>query len=114
MIATLTNKPQFIYENGHPKYAVISYSDFSKAFEPDRSKNVPHEVVELAVKHDWNMVKAWRLHLSLSQATMATRMGITQSAFSQIENGNPESSTLHSVAKAMGIEIEQLDGDEEW
>jgi DNA-binding transcriptional regulator YiaG len=83
----LTKEPQFIRENGKPMYAIIAYHDFAKAFK--QKPNVPHEVIKIAVENDWNMIKAWRLHLSISQTEMANRMGITQSGFSQIENGKP-------------------------
>ena len=112
-MTTLTAEPQFILKNGLPEYAVISYSDFSKAFcsSSDGQPTTPHEVVGLAIRHDWNILKAWRLFLKLTQSDMAQRMGITQAAYSKAEKGRPGSEFLSRAALAMGIDVGQLDLD---
>ncbi|MBF0199517.1 MAG: helix-turn-helix transcriptional regulator [Planctomycetes bacterium] len=110
MTTALTNKPQFIDKNGRHEYAIISYDDFVRAFRPEPT--IPHEVITHSVSNGGNLIKAWRKHLGINQKEMAKRMKTTQSAYSQIENGNPSHSTLKKVAKAMKIDVAQLDLDD--
>ena len=52
---------------------------------------------------------AWREHLRLTQAEVAERMGITQSAYAQMEAAKrPRKATLQKVAHALGLELDQL------
>ena len=69
----------------------------------------PHEVVGLDIKYD-NLVKAWRKHLGLSQAELAVRAGVTQSALSQMEKAGvrPQRATLDKLAAALALRPEQL------
>ena len=98
---------QIIEQNGKPAFAVIPYPEYLKLF-PDED-SVPHEVVGLIVKKDFNLAKAWRIHLGLTQKEVAKRAGISQSALSQIEKTeNSRSATLEKLAKAMGLTISQL------
>ena len=54
-------------------------------------------------------LRAWREHLKLTQEDVASRMGITRSAYTQMEHsGKPHRSTLKRAAKAFGIELEQI------
>jgi len=110
MIA-LTAEPQFIIKDGRPEYAVISYADFEKAFvdQDARSLNTPHEVVALAVRNDWNLIKAWRQHLKLTQAEMAKRMNLTQAAYSKAERRGANKAFRSKAAVALGIRPELLD-----
>ena len=57
------------------------------------------------------MVKAWRVHLNLTQAELAKRAGITQAALSQIEKpgGKPHKDTLEKLTKALGLAPEQME-----
>jgi len=60
--------------------------------------------------NEFNLLKAWRKHLRLTQKEVAQRAGITQSALSQMERmaTNNRTATLEKLAKAMGIEAGQL------
>ncbi len=70
---------------------------------------IPNEVVGLVIKNNWNLVRAWRKHLGLSQKALAKKAGITQAAISQMEKGdNLRSATIEKLADAMGITPEQL------
>ena len=71
---------------------------------------IPHEVVEQVVNKEFNLLKAWRKHLGLTQKEVARRSGITQTALSQMERMavNHRTATLEKLAKAMGIEAGQL------
>jgi transcriptional regulator with XRE-family HTH domain len=54
-------------------------------------------------------VKAWREYLRLTQAEVAARMGVTQSAYAQMEAvKRPRKVTLAKLAAALGLEVEQL------
>lgn len=71
---------------------------------------IPHEVVELVIEKEFNLLKAWRKHFGLTQKKVARRAAITQSALSQMERtaGNNRTATLEKLAAAMGIDAGQL------
>ncbi len=111
MTIVLTKKPQFIERDGKPEYVVIAYEDYITNFREDVT--IPHAVVKLSVKHDSNLIKAWRLHLGFSQQNLAQKMGISQAAYSQMEKGkNPSVDTVAKIANALGVEIGQLNIDD--
>lgn len=76
---------------------------------------VPASVVNAVFDHDWTPTRAWCEHIKLSQVEVATRLGITQSAYAQQAYAQQESSsTLRKssklkIAAALGIRFEQLD-----
>jgi transcriptional regulator with XRE-family HTH domain len=74
------------------------------------SITIPHDVVVRAIKQQLSPIRAWREHLGLTQAEVASRMDISQSAFAQMEapDANPRAATLKKVATAMGITAAQL------
>lgn len=52
---------------------------------------------------------AWREHLGLTQAEVAARMGVSQSAYAQLEaSQRSRKVTLERVAEAMGVTLAQL------
>jgi transcriptional regulator with XRE-family HTH domain len=53
-------------------------------------------------------IRAWRGHLGLTQAEVASRMDISQSAFAQMEASNTKV-TLRKIAGILELHIEQLD-----
>ena len=71
---------------------------------------MPHAVVELVIEQGLTPVKAWRTHLKLTQGTLGERMGISQSAYAQLE-ASPKlrKSSREKIARAMGISEQQLD-----
>jgi len=71
---------------------------------------IPNEVVERVIEEEFNLLKAWRKHIGLTQKEVARRAGITQSALSQMERmaTNNRTATLEMLAKALGIEAGQL------
>lgn len=106
-----TDKVQIIKQNGKPAFAVIPYADYLALIGHNDADDatIPHEVVGLAIKNGWNLVKAWRKHLGISQKELAARAGVSQPALSQMENSdNPRSTTLEKLAKAMGLSVHQL------
>jgi len=71
----------------------------------------PHEVMRLAVKNGWSMMRAWREHLGLTQAEMAGRLEIRQPSYAAMEapDAKPKKATRQRIAAAMGVALEQLD-----
>lgn len=102
---------QIIEHNGVPAFAVIPYGEYLKLVPPDDNDYIPHEVVGLIVKKGYNTVKAWRVHLKLTQKEVAEKAGITQSALSQMESSDNEmrTATLEKLAAALGVSVGQLE-----
>lgn len=106
-----TNNVQIIEQSGKPAFAVIPYDDYLELTEQKRDNEalIPHEVVGLVIKNNWNLAKAWRKHLGISQKELSKKANISQSALSQMENSdNLKSKTLEKLAKALGINADQL------
>lgn len=101
---------QIIKQNGVPAFVVVPYQDYLKWFPDGNDDTVPHEVAGLIIKKGYNLVKAWRIHLGLSQKEVALKADITQAALSQMENSDNElrTATLEKLAHAMGLSVEQL------
>lgn len=105
------NKPiefQTIFDaDGRPAFVVVPYEEFVKRFEDDL---VPNAVVTLAFDEGMSAAKAWRSHLELTQAEVAKRMGITQSAYAQLE-ASPKlrKTSREKIAHALAISPKQLD-----
>lgn len=94
--------------NGAPAFVVIPYEDYIV----NRVKGealIPHAVISSTVD-GLSPVRAWREHLGLTQAEVAARLGISQSAYAQQENSDRlrKASTIR-IAEALGITTEQLD-----
>ena len=100
---------QIIHDKqGKPEYAVIPYELYlsvlaqleddealaSLPYEPDSDDDVtlPHEVVGITVEQNVSLQAAWRIWRGLSQQEVAEKLGISQSAVSQLES--PDSRPL--------------------
>lgn len=95
--------------DGRPAFVVVPYDEFVKNFEQAQDL-VPDAVVKLAFDGDMSPAKAWRTHLELTQAEVAQRMGITQSAYAQLESSEKlRKSSREKIAAALGIGAGQLD-----
>lgn len=113
------NKPtnvQIIKQDGHPVFAVIPYEEyvliFSKSSRISESGNIPNEVVWSSLDKGYSLARAWREYLGLTQKEVASRMGITQAALSQMESGEKKlrKASLEKLAAALGVTVEQLRG----
>jgi DNA-binding XRE family transcriptional regulator len=94
--------------DGMPAYVVIPYADYVAQRNYDNDL-VPHEVVSLTVDGA-TPLRAWREHLGLTQAEVAVRLGISQSAYAQQENSTKlRKSSRAKIAAALGISAGQLD-----
>jgi DNA-binding XRE family transcriptional regulator len=106
--------PQIITQNGKPAFAIIPWNEYKELvhnqLESDEADVwFPNEVVKANVRGDC-LIKAWREYLKLTQAELAAKAGMKQSSLARLEKSttSPRKSTLTKLAKAMGIEIEQL------
>ncbi len=106
---TAPTNVQFIKKDGIPAFAVIPYDEYLKLI-PHEEDTIPHEVVGMVIKDGYNLIKAWRIHLHLTQKEVAKKAGITQAALSQMEKTENElrTATLEKLATAMGLSMEQV------
>jgi DNA-binding XRE family transcriptional regulator len=107
-MSALTIDYQTITRKGKPEFAVVPYDEFIRLLHPNA--NIPHEVVGLVVRKGYSLARAWREHLSLTQAQVAKRLGITQAALSQLEAPGRRwrKKTLDALATALKLQPDQL------
>ncbi|MCZ4331108.1 helix-turn-helix domain-containing protein [Castellaniella denitrificans] len=93
---------------GTPAFVVIPYDQYMA----DRAQGdglIPHDVISRTVDGA-TPVRAWREHLGLTQAEMAKRLGVSQSAYAQQENSERlRKASIEKIAEALGISPAQLD-----
>lgn len=93
---------------GKPAYAVIPYADYL-SLSRQQAPTIPNAVVNKVINKDMTPIRAWREYLGLTQTEVASRLGISQSAYAQQEAREPvRKATREKVAKALGIVPEQL------
>ena len=99
--------PFIDFEREHPIEAALIASH-KTPWVPDTG--IPHAVVGLTIKKDMTLRRAWREYLGLTQAEVADKAGISQSALSQMESGESKlrRATRIKLATAMGLIAEQL------
>ena len=107
---------QIIKKDGKPIFVLVPWEEYAEYMTPQQRKDekkvyFPHEVVELHAIEEKSLVRAWREYKKLSQKQVAQRMNITQGAYSQMERPNAKlrKPTLKKIAKALEVEIEQLE-----
>ena len=111
---------QIIKENDVPAFAVIPFAQYEEmrrrlaiAENLDAKIRFPLEVAEMIALKGYNPIKAWRVYRGKTQREIASAMGITQGAFSQIEkSAHNQSDTLRRVAAALDVKPEQLTLDD--
>mgnify|MGYP006174554211 CR=1 FL=1 len=107
-MSTPTNVQIINGADGRPAFVVLPYADYIAS----RAKEdlIPNEVVGYMVKDGLTAIAAWRRHLDLTQAEMAKRLGISQSAYAQQEAAErPRKATREKIAAALGIPAQSLD-----
>src|ERR1700754_4228808 len=88
--------------DGAPPFVVIPYLQYLAERSGERDL-IPHDVVSRTVDGA-TPVRAWREHLGLTQADMAERLGITQSAYAQQESSNRlRKTSREKIASALGV-----------
>jgi DNA-binding Xre family transcriptional regulator len=101
-------KHQIIEQNGTPLFVIVPYHEYVDLIS-DENLTIPHEVVEKHILEEKTLFRAWREYKKISQKDLAEKMGISQAALSQLEKrGTERRSTMGKLAKALGIEPEQL------
>ncbi len=96
-------------DDGKPLFVVVPYAVFQRMRADVASGMVPNAVVNRVFDGGVSPMAAWREHLRLTQAEVAHRMGISQSAYAQAEAGKrPRKATMEKAATAMGLTLDQL------
>jgi len=109
MIAPINH--QIIEKDGKPLFVLVPYDEYLILVEREEAITVPQAVVEKHILENMSLIRAWREHRGLSQQEVAQKMGISQSAYSQMEKAeaNLRQTTVNKIARALGILPEQLD-----
>ena len=95
--------------DGAPAFVVLPYTEWVAQRDREQA-GVPHEVVNLVFDNNWTPIRAWREYLTLTQAEVARRIGVSQAAYAQSEvAAKPRKSTLKKIATAMHLTLEQID-----
>lgn len=95
--------------DGKPAFVVIPYADYVAQHAHDNDL-IPHEVVRRALADDVPPARAWREYLGFTQAEVAERLGVSQSAYAQQEaSTRMRKGTREKISAALGITPAQLD-----
>ena len=94
-------------EKVEPEEAQYSFTSFEAA----RASGIPQEIIEAHILSDVPMIRAWREHIGITQAELATCMGVSQAAVAKLErpDAKPRNATLKKIAEALRISPTQLD-----
>jgi ribosome-binding protein aMBF1 (putative translation factor) len=108
MIAPINH--QIIEKDGKPLFVLVPYDEYLTLVEREETITVPQGVVEKHILENMSLIRAWREHLGLAQQEVAQKMGVSQSAYSQMEKAeaNLRQATINKIARALGILPEQL------
>ena len=103
-------KHQIIEKDGSPLFVLVPYQEYLASLQQLEDAYFPHEVVERHAVEGKSLIRSWREYKGLSQKQVAEKMGLSQSAFSQMEKpgASLRHSTLAKIAAALEIDIEQL------
>lgn len=116
---------------GQPEFIILPIAEYenllmkARPFEDDLSEwedipieatedggeLIPNDVVNIMFEQDVSLLAAWRIYRNLSQADVADRTGLTQSAISQAERkeSKPQKKTREKLAKIYQCKPEQLE-----
>jgi len=85
------------------------YQSIPFASGDNDDETVPHDVISIMVDNQVTLQAAWRIFRRLSQADVAEKLGVKQSAISQLEkSANPRSATLEKLAELYDCRPSQL------
>jgi DNA-binding XRE family transcriptional regulator len=98
-------------KDGVPAFVVLPYEEYlALVSEQDDDLLLPHEVVTAHGLDGKSLIRAWREYKGFTQAQMAARLGVSQSAYAQMERprANLRAATLKKLAYALEVEVGQL------
>ena len=104
-------KHQVIKSDGKPMFVVVPYEEYKDLIGlSERKVTISHAVVRASVIDGKSRIRAWREYNRLSQTQMAEKMGISQSAYAQMEKPDalPRPATLVKIAAALDLRLDQL------
>ncbi len=105
----LINFQTILDANGKPAFVVLPYTEFQRLTGAVMTGSVPNAVVNRVCDDAVTPAKAWREFLRLTQADVATRMGMSQAAYAQTDAAKrPRKATLQKLADALGLSLDQL------
>ena len=100
-------KHTIIYESERPAFVVVPYDDYQDMM--DLQITIPHEVVKIQMKHQCNLLGAWRRFRGLTQEEFGEKMGVTQPAVAKMERtDNPHGATVERAATILKCDENQL------
>jgi len=112
--------PQIIEHEGQPLFVVLvlPYAEYLALTKEDDGDDltIPWEVSKIALVQKKSLIRAWREYMGLTKQEVAKRAGISLSGFAQIEankRARPHRSTLLKIADALGVQLGQLQPQEE-
>ncbi|KMK52496.1 DNA-binding protein [[Actinobacillus] muris] len=111
----LTNVQYINGSNGMPEFAVMPIATLEwlkqkAGFNNPLETGIPDSVAAITLDNNYSAVRAWREHLGLTQAEVAQRLGISQSAYSQQESAQTlRKKSREKIAAALGLHPDQLD-----
>ena len=96
-------------DKGNPLFAVIPYKEYMNFRHYNDNIKVPSVIVESIIIKGYSLIKAWRSYKKLSQSEVANKMGISQEAFSQMEqpNANLSKDTIKKIEEALGVNFKK-------
>ena len=87
---------------GNHAFAVIPYSQYLR-LSKQHGPTIPNAVVNKVVNKDRTPIRAWREHLGITQAEVARRLDISQSAYAQQEaKESVRRPTRERIARGIG------------
>lgn len=71
--------------------------------------HLPEDVVQLVVRGNISLLKAWRIHLNVKLADIAVKSGLDETTIEEMESkDNFFSEDLKKVAFALGVDVNLL------
>ena len=94
--------------DGRPEFVVLPISLYESLLGGNKNGCFPRDVA-VRIEAGETPARAWREHLELTQAEVASRMGISQSAYAQLE-ASPKCrpASRRKIAEALGIPASYL------
>ena len=104
-------------KGGKPAFVVVPFDEYLELVDEASEKaladddvTLPVEVARAHLVDGVSLARAWRENLGLTQEEVSVRMGVSRSAYSQMERPDQRHRrpTLQKIAAALGVTVEQL------